>query len=59
MPMGAYSFTIGVADSDTGESSSGVTASGTLGGGTATIGYSNQTLIASGTLAYQLLVTQR
>ena len=48
MPMGAYSFTIGVADSDTGESSSGVTASGTLGGGTATIGYSNQTLIATG-----------
>ena len=47
MPMGAYSFTIGVADSDTGESSSGVTASGTLGGGTATIGYSNQTLLAS------------
>ena len=48
MPMGAYSFTIGVADSDSGESSSGVSASGSLGGGTATIGYSNQTLIASG-----------
>ena len=48
MPMGAYSVTIGVADSDTGESSSGVSASGTFGGGTATIGYSNQTLIASG-----------
>jgi hypothetical protein len=48
MPMGAYSFTIGVADSDTGESSSGVSASGSLGGGTATIGYSNQTLIATG-----------
>ncbi len=48
MPMGAYSVTIGVADSDTGESSSGVSASGTFGGGTATIGYSNQTLIATG-----------
>ncbi len=47
MPMGAYSFTIGVADSDTGESSSGFTASGAIGGGTATIGYSNQTLLAS------------
>jgi hypothetical protein len=48
MPMGAYSVTIGVADSDSGESSSGASASGTFGGGTATIGYSNQTLIASG-----------
>jgi len=47
MPMGAYSFTIGVADSDTGESSSGVSASGSLGGGTVTVGYSNQTLLAS------------
>ena len=48
MPMGAYSITIGVADSDSGESSSGASASGTFGGGTATIGYSNQTLIATG-----------
>jgi hypothetical protein len=48
MPMGAYSVTIGVADSDSGESSSGASASGTFGGGTATIGYSNQTLIATG-----------
>ena len=42
MPMGAYSFTIGVADSDGGESSSGASASGTIGGGTVTVGYSNQ-----------------
>ena len=48
MPFGAYSVTIGVADSDSGESSSGASASGTFGGGTATIGYSNQTLIATG-----------
>ena len=48
MPMGAYSVTIGVADSDSGESSSGASASGTFGGGTATIGYSNQTLISTG-----------
>jgi hypothetical protein len=46
MPMGAYSFTIGVADSDGGESSSGASASGTIGGGTVTVGYSNQTLTA-------------
>ena len=39
---------MGVADSDSGESSSGASASGTFGGGTATIGYSNQTLIATG-----------
>jgi hypothetical protein len=48
MPFGAYSVTVGVADSDSGESSSGASASGTFGGGTATIGYSNQTLIATG-----------
>ena len=47
MPMGGYSFTIGVADSDTGESSSGVSASGSIGGGTVTVGYSSQTLLAS------------
>ena len=47
MPFGAYSATIGVADSDTGESSSGASVSGSFGGGTATIGYSNQTLLAS------------
>ena len=46
MPMGAYSVTLGVADSDGGESSSGASASGTIGGGTVTVGYSNQTLTA-------------
>ena len=48
MPMGDYSFTIGVADSDSGESSSGASATASIGGGTLTVGYSNQTLIASG-----------
>ena len=46
MPFGAYSATIGVADSDTGESSSGASVSGSIGGGTVTVGYSNQTMIA-------------
>ena len=60
MPMGDYSFTIGVADSDTGESSSGASVSASIGGGTLTVGYSNVTLIASQvTLTYQLLVTQK
>jgi hypothetical protein len=44
MPMGAYTFTLGVADSDTGESSSGAEVSAALGGGTVKVGYSNQTL---------------
>ena len=47
MPFGAYSATIGVADSDTGESSSGASVSGAIGGGTVTVGYSNQTMIVS------------
>ena len=47
MPMGPYSFTIGVADSDSDESSSGASASGAIGGGTLTVGYSNQTLTAA------------
>jgi len=47
MPMGAYTFTIGVADSDTGESSSGAEVSAAVGGGTLTLGYSQQTLIAA------------
>jgi hypothetical protein len=44
MPMGAYTFTLGVADSDTGESSSGAEVSAALGGGTVKVGYSVQTL---------------
>jgi hypothetical protein len=44
VPMGAYSVSVGVADSDTGESSSGASVSGAIGGGTLTVGYSQQTL---------------
>ena len=46
MPMGAYTVTLGVADSDTGENSAGAEVSGAIGGGTAAIGYSSQTLTA-------------
>ena len=42
--MGAYTVSVGVADSDTGESSSGASVSAALGGGTLTVGYSQQTL---------------
>ena len=44
VPMGAYSVSVGVADSDTGESSSGASVSAAVGGGTLTVGYSQQTL---------------
>ena len=44
VPMGAYSVSVGVANSDTGESSSGASVSAALGGGTLTVGYSQQTL---------------
>jgi hypothetical protein len=47
MPLGDYTFTIGVADSDSGESSSGAEVSAAIGGGTLTLGYSNQTLTAN------------
>jgi hypothetical protein len=47
VPMGMYTITVGVADSDTGESSSGATVAAALGGGTLTVGYSNQTLKAT------------
>jgi hypothetical protein len=47
MPMGDYSVTLGVADSDSGESSSGIEVSAALAGGTLTAGYSNQTLTAN------------
>jgi len=46
MPLGDYSVTLGVADSDSGESSSGIEVSAALAGGTLTAGYSNQTLTA-------------
>jgi hypothetical protein len=42
--MGAYSVSVGVSDSDTGESSSGASVSAAIGGGTLTVGYSQQTL---------------
>ena len=45
LPMGAMSVSVGVADSDTGESSSGASVSTALGGGTLTVGYSQQTLV--------------
>ncbi len=44
VPMGAMTVTVGVADSDTGESSSGASVSTALGGGTLVVGYSQQTL---------------
>ena len=47
VPMAGYTVTLGVADSDTGESSSGASVSGAIGGGTVTVGYSNQTMIAA------------
>ena len=48
MPMGAYSVTAGVASADgTTESAAGASISGSLGGGTLTVGYSQQTLDTS------------
>ena len=48
MPMGAYSVTAGVASADgTTESAAGISASGSIGGGTLTVGYSQQTLDTS------------
>jgi len=47
VPMGAYTITAGVADSDTGESASGASVAAAVGGGTLTVGYSTQTLIAA------------
>ena len=48
MPMGAYSITAGVASADgTTESAAGASISGSIGGGTLTVGYSQQTLDTS------------
>jgi hypothetical protein len=44
VPMGAMTVTVGVADSDTGETSSGASVSTAIGGGTLVVGYSQQTL---------------
>jgi hypothetical protein len=46
VPMGMYTISVGVADSDTGESASGASVSAAIGGGTLAVGYSNQTMIA-------------
>ena len=47
VPMGAYTISAGIADSDTGESSSGASVSAPIGGGTLVVGYSLQTLDTS------------
>jgi hypothetical protein len=47
VPMGAYTISAGIADSDTGESSSGASVSTAIGGGTLVVGYSQQTLDTS------------
>jgi hypothetical protein len=45
MPMGAYTVSLGMASADgTDESSAGASVSGAIGGGTLTVGYSQQTL---------------
>jgi len=44
VPMGAFTISAGIADSDTGESASGASVSTSVGGGTLTVGYSQQTL---------------
>jgi hypothetical protein len=44
IPMGAYTISAGIADSDTGESSSGASVSTAIGGGTLVVGYGQQTL---------------
>jgi len=54
VPMGAYSVSVGVADSDTGESSSGASVSAAIGGGTLTVGYSQQTAEKSTAASYAL-----
>ena len=46
VPMGPVTVSAGVADHDNGETSSGASASMALGGGTLTVGFSNQTLNA-------------
>jgi hypothetical protein len=48
VPVGAWTVTLGVADHDSGESSSGAEISGSIGGGTVTAGYSQQTLTVGG-----------
>ena len=47
VPMGAYTITAGIADSDSTETSSGASVSTAIGGGTLVVGYSQQTLDTS------------
>jgi hypothetical protein len=47
IPMGAYTVAVGVADHDDGSSAAGGTIAAALGGGTLTVGYSTQTLVAA------------
>jgi hypothetical protein len=47
VPMGAYTISAGIADSDTGETASGASVSAAIGGGTLVVGYSQQTLDTS------------
>ena len=51
MPMGMMTVTAAVADHDNNETASGATVSAALGGGTLTVGYSQQTLNADATTA--------
>ena len=51
MPMGMMTVTAAVADHDNTETASGATVSAALGGGTLTVGYSQQTLIADAATA--------
>ena len=60
MPMGMMTVTAAVADHDNTETASGATVSAALGGGTLTVGYSTQTLVAdaaAGTANYSLVST--
>jgi hypothetical protein len=47
MPMGAYTLSAGVANHDSGESASGASVAAALGGGTLTVGYSQQSLLSA------------
>jgi hypothetical protein len=44
VPMGAYTVSLGMANSDASEDSSGASVAAAIGGGTLTVGYSQQTL---------------
>ena len=47
MPLGSYTVSAGIADHSSGEQASGASVSGSMGGGTLTVGYSTQALIAT------------